>query len=119
MPFGLCNALATFQGMMNEILCEFLDLGVVVYPDDVLIYSKEKDSHVKLVRQVLAKLAKYKLAVAGHKSMFHVPKTDFLGFIVNGKGIHVSDETTKSVREWATPRNLCAVRGFIGFANFY
>ena len=103
MPFGLCNAPATFQGMMNEILCEFLDQGVVVYLDDVLIYSKDRDSHVKLVRQVLAKLAQYKLVVAGHKSVFHVPEMDFLGFIVNGRGIHVSDETTKSVHEWATP----------------
>ena len=57
MPFALCNAPATFQGMMNEILREFLDQGVVVYLDDILIYSKDKDSHVKLVQQVLAKLA--------------------------------------------------------------
>ena len=119
MPFGLCNAPATFQGMMNEVLREFLDQGVVVYLDDVLIYSKDRESHVKLVRQVLSRLAQYNLAVAGHKSQFHVPETEFLGFIVNGKGIHVSNETTKSVREWAVPKNLRGVRGFIGFANFY
>ena len=103
MPFGLCNAPATFQGMMNEVLREFLDQGVVVYLDDVLIYSKDRKSHIKLVRQVLARLAQYNLAVTGHKSQFHVPETEFLGFIVNGKGIHVSNETTKSVREWAVP----------------
>ena len=119
MPFGLCNAPATFQGMMNEVLREFLDQGVVVYLDDVLIYSKDKESHVKLVRQVLAKLAQHNLAVAGHKSQFHVPQTEYLGFIVNGNRIHVLEETTRSVQEWAVPKNLWGVRGFIGFANFY
>ena len=119
MPFGLCNAPATFQGMMNKVLREFLDQGVVVYLDNVLIYSKDKESYVKLVWQVLTKLAQYNLAVAGHKSQFHVPETEFLGFIVNGKGIHVSKETTKSVREWAVSKNLRGVRNFIGFANFY
>ena len=113
MPFGLCNAPAIFQVMMNEVLQEFLDQRVVVYLDDVLIYSKNKESHVKLVQRVLTKLDQYKLAVAGHKSQFHVPETEFLGFIVNGKGIHVSNETTKSVREWALPKNLQGVRGFI------
>ena len=119
MPFGLCNAPATFQGMMNEVLREFLDQGVVVYLDNVLIYSKDKESHIRLVGQVLSKLAQYNLAVAGHKSQFHVPETEFLGFIINGKGINVSNETTKSVREWAVPKNLRSVRSFIGFANFY
>ena len=119
MPFGLCNAPATFQGMMNEVLREFLDQGVVVYLDDVLIYSKTMKEHIQLVRKILHKLAQHNLAVAGHKSVFHVPETEFLGFIVNGQGMSVSDETTQSVREWATPKNLRAVRGFIGFANFY
>src|SRR5437588_10212915 len=75
--------------------------------------------HVQLVRRILNKLAQHNLAVAGHKSVFHVPETEFLGFIVNGQGMCVSDETTQSVREWATPKNLRAVRGFIDFANFY
>src|SRR5436853_304224 len=119
MPFGLCNAPATFQEMMNEVLREFLDQGVVVYLDDVLIYSKTMKEHVQLVRKILHKLAQHNLAVAGHKSVFHVPETEFLGFVVNGQGMCVSNETTQSVREWATPKNLRAVRGFIGFANFY
>src|SRR5437588_6112315 len=75
--------------------------------------------HVQLVRKILHKLAQHNLAVAGHKSIFHVPETEFLGFIVNGQGMFVSNETTQSVREWATPKNLRAVRGSIGFANFY
>ena len=119
MPFGLCNTPTTFQGMMNKVIQESLDQGVVVYLDDVLIYSKTMAEHVQLVRKILHKLAQHNLAVAGHKSIFHVPETEFLGFIVNGQGMYVSNETTQSVREWATPKNLRAVRGFIGFANFY
>src|SRR5205085_7455564 len=119
MPFGLCNAPATCQGMMNEVLREFLDQGVVIYLDDVLIYSKTMEEHVQLVRKILHKLAQHNLPVAGHKSVFHIPETEFLRFIVNGQGMCVSDETTQSVREWATPKNLRAVRGLIRFANFY
>ena len=105
--------------MINKVLREFLDQGVVVYLDDVLIHSKDKESHIKLVHQVLSKLAQSNLVVAGHKSQFNIPKINFLGFIVNGKGIHISNKTTKLAREWAVPKNLRDVRGLIGFANFY
>src|SRR5205085_1021173 len=80
----------------------------------MLIYSKTIEEHVQLVWKIL-----HNLAVAGYKSVFHVPETEFLGFIINGQGMSVSDETIQSVREWATPKNLRAVRGFISFANFY
>jgi len=72
MPFGLVNAPATFQTMMNEILREFLDQGVVVYIDDILIYSKTIEDHVILVRKVLQKLRKYQMAISLEKSLFHV-----------------------------------------------
>src|SRR5436853_5838943 len=98
MPFGLCNAPATFQGMMNEVLREFLDQGVVVYLDDVLIYSKMMKEHVQLVRKILHKLAQHNLAVAGHKTVFHVSETEFMEFIVNGHRMSVAYETTQSVR---------------------
>ena len=90
-----------------------------MYLDDVLIYSKTMKEHLQLVRKILHKLAQHNLAVAEHKSVFHIQETEFLGFIVNGQGMCVSDETTQSVREWPTPKNLRAVLGFIGFANFY
>src|SRR5205085_11638869 len=100
MPFGLCNAPTTFQGMMNEVLRDFLDQGVVVYLDNVLIYSKTRTEHVQLVRKVLHKLTQHNLIVAGNKSIFHVPETELLGFMVNGQEMYVSDETTKSIWEW-------------------
>ena len=71
MPFGLANSLATFQNMMNEVLRDFLDPGVVVYIDDVLIYSENLEQHIQLVKNVLKKLADYNLAVAAHKITSH------------------------------------------------
>jgi len=82
MPFGLVNAPATFQGMMNTTLREFLDHRVVVYLDDILIYGKTIEEHEALVKQVLARLERYNLAVSFKKSVFHVDRAKFLGHIV-------------------------------------
>src|SRR5205085_11536971 len=119
MPFGLCNAPATLQNMIHEVLREFLDQGVVVYLDDILVYSKTEEEHVKLLTKVFTCLAKYNLAVAVHKSVFHVLEVEFLGYIVNGTGISVSGEATQANRNWEISKNLRGVRAFIGFANFY
>ena len=106
MPFGLCNAPETFQTMMNTILREFLDQGIVVYLDDILIYSKNEAEHVQLLERILQRLSQFKLAVAAHKSTFHATEVEFLGYIVNGKIIHVSNETTKTIREGEVPTNI-------------
>jgi len=79
MPFGLVNAPATFQEMMNKILREFLDHGVVVYLDDILIYLETEEEHIELVKKVLTRLEEYQLAVSVTKSVFHVKSVEFLG----------------------------------------
>ena len=89
MPFGLVNSLATFLAMMNKILGEFLDHVVVVYLDDILIYSDSEEEHIELVRKVLAKLKEHQLAVFVTKSVFHVISVEFPGYIVP------TDEVTK------------------------
>jgi len=81
MPFGRVNAPATFQRMMNKILGEFLDQGVVVYLDDILIYSKTYAEHVAMVKQVLSRLMEQQLAVSIKKSEFHVKAVEFLGIL--------------------------------------
>ena len=81
-PFGLINAPATFQAMMNTILKNFLDHGVVVYLDYILIYSENEEEHIALVKKVLAQIEEYNLAVSTTKSVFHVKEVEFLGYIV-------------------------------------
>jgi len=119
MPFGLVNSPATFQTMMNEILREFLDHGVVVYLDDILIYSENMDDHIKRVQKVLDRLKQHDLAVSLKKSVFHQDEFEFLGYIVKTSGVTMSDRKVKSVQNWAHPRWVKEGQIFIGFANFY
>ena len=79
MPFGLVNAPATFQAMMNTILREFLDPEVVVYLDDILIYSKSLEEHKALINQVLARIERHDLAISLRKSVLHVDTVELLG----------------------------------------
>ena len=101
MPFGLVNAPATFQAMMNKILREFLDHKVVVYLDDILIYSKTYEEHRALVKKILARLEEHQLAVSIKKSSFHVPSVEFLGYIVAVDGVTMSERKVDSIRKWA------------------
>jgi len=119
MPFGLVNAPATFQAMMNKILREFLDHGVVVYLDDILIYSESEEEHIELVKKVLAKLEEHQLAVSVTKSVFHVGSVEFLGYIVGINGVTMSERKVESVMNWRAPRSVKEVQIFLGFANFY
>jgi hypothetical protein len=119
MPFGLVNASAMFQHMMNTILRPLLDQGVVVYLDDILIYTKTMEEHHKLVTQVFSILQKEGLAVAAHKSFFHVKEVEFLGYIINANGVKMSTRKVEAIRSCETPKNLKDVQPFLGFANFY
>jgi len=119
MPFGLVNAPATFQTMMNKILREFLDHGVVVYLDDILIYSENMDDQIKLVQKVLDRPQQHDLAVSLKKSLFHQEEVQFLGYIVKTSSVTMSDRKVKRVQDWAHPRSVKEVQIFIRFANFY
>jgi len=119
MPFRLVNAPATFQTMMNKILREFLDDGVVVYLDDILIYSENMDDHINLVQKVLDPLEQHDLAVSLKKLVFHQEEVEFQGYIVKTSGVTMSDRKVKSVQNWAHPRSVKEFQIFIGFANFY
>ncbi|MCU1441842.1 MAG: hypothetical protein JWP85_2839, partial [Rhodoglobus sp.] len=119
MPFGLANAPATFQNMMNDVLREFLDQGVVVYLDDVLMYSKTREEHRELVGKVLQKLREYNLVANPKKSFFDKTEIEFLGYILSPEGVTMATDKVKSIMEWQTPRSVKDVQIFMGFANFY
>ena len=119
MPFGLVNAPATFQAKLNKILREFLDPGVVVYRDDILINSKTEEEHIELARKVLDRLAKHQLAGSVTKSVFHVKSVEFFGYIVATNGVIMSHQKVDSNKNSKPPRAIKEVQIFIGFANFY
>ena len=104
--------------MMNTILRDFLDHGVVVYLDDILIYSENEKDHIALVKKVLEQLEEYDLAVSTTKSVFHVKEVEFLGDMVAVEGVTVSERTVQSIKDWKPPRWVKEVQIFIGFPNF-
>lgn len=119
MPFGLTNAPSTFMRLMNHVLREFLGKFVVVYFDDILIYSKNLDDHCIHLRAVLQVLRYENLYANLEKCVFCTDHVIFLGFIVSSKGVHVDEEKVKAIREWPLPKNVSEVRSFHGLASFY
>ena len=104
---------------MNNILHDLLDDGVIVYIDDILIYSDDEKTHVKLVQEVLSRLDKAGLGVNLRKSSFHIKKVEFLGYIISEQDIEMSAAKVEEVQNWVTPRKVKDVQEFLEFANFY
>ena len=120
MPFGLSNAPATFQGYVNKILAEKLDIFVIVYLDDILIYTEDTGlPHVEAVHWVLDQLRQYSLFANLKKCRFHQDEVCFLGYVVSSKRISMEAEQIEVVKEWPEPKSVRDIQVFLGFANFY
>ncbi|GJP86628.1 hypothetical protein CLOP_g16628 [Closterium sp. NIES-67] len=119
MPLGLTNAPATFQAEMNHILRPLLDECVVVYLDDILIYSRDMKHHVDHLRRVFEILRRERFYVKLSKSEFALEKVQFLGHMVSAQGVHVDPKKIEAVRTWKTPENVKELQQFLGFANYY
>lgn len=119
MPFGMANAPATFQRLMNTVLAPYLDKFVTCYMDDILIYSPDHESHQKHLRMVLQTLREHKLYARADKCEFGVRSTRYLGHIISHEGIHVDPAKIKPILDWPAPRNQKEVLQFKGMCEFY
>jgi len=115
MPFGVTNAPATFYTLMNDIFREWLDDFVVVYIDDILIYSGSLEEHA----EVFQRLRENKLYVKLEKCEFRVTKVDFLGHKIIQKGLKMDDHKVKAILDWESPKSISALRFFLKLASYY
>ncbi len=119
MPYGLVNAPSVFQGFMHEVLWEFLHRFVIVYIDDILIYSRSLAEHRHHVAEVLQQLRKYQLYLKAEKCIFHQPSVHFLGYIISNGGIRMDKGKVEAITSWPQPTTIKELQRFLGFSNFY
>ncbi|KAJ5082230.1 hypothetical protein N7532_011273 [Penicillium argentinense] len=119
MPFGLCNAPATFQTLMNQTLQPLLGKCVVVYLDDILIFSESMNDHYRHLDQVLQLLEQQQLYARPQKCIFATQQLEFCGHIVGNGTVRTQPEKIKVIQEWPRPRNVHEVRQFLGLATYY
>jgi RNase H-like domain found in reverse transcriptase/Reverse transcriptase (RNA-dependent DNA polymerase)/Integrase zinc binding domain/Chromo (CHRromatin Organisation MOdifier) domain/Zinc knuckle len=119
MPFGLANAPATFQAYMNQALSGLIDVICVVYLDDILIFSKSEEEHVKHVKTVLERLRKHKLYAKRTKCEFAVRRLKFLGHIISDKGVEMDPSRVEAIRDWPEPTSKKEILMFTGTTNWH
>jgi hypothetical protein len=119
MPFGLTNAPAFFMNLMNNVFIEELDKFVVVFIDDILIYSKNREDHEHHLRIVLRRLRAHQLYAKLSKCEFWLEKIALLGHILTAEGIEVDPSKVEVVSKWKQPTSVSEIRSFLGMAGYY
>nr|GEU57629.1 reverse transcriptase domain-containing protein [Tanacetum cinerariifolium] len=119
MPFGLTNVPAVFMDLMNRVCKPYLDKFVIVFIDDILIYSKSKKDHEGHLRQILNLLKKNELYAKFSKCEFWISRVQFLGHVIDCRGIHVDPAKIESIKDWASPKTPTEIRQFLGLVGYY
>lgn len=119
LPFGLTSAPATFQGVMNDVLAKLLRRNVLVFVDDILVYSTSLEDHVSHLQQVFQILTDHQLKVKHSKCSFAQSKLAYLGHIISTNGVATDDEKITAVRNWPVPTSVKELRSFLGLAGYY
>lgn len=118
-PFGLTNAPSVFMSLMNNVFRTFLDKFIVVFLDDILVYSNSIEEHEQHLEQVLACLRKNILFANLEKCKFFKTKICYLGHVISGDGISVDPSKIRAIVDWPAPSNVSEVRSFMGLASYY
>ncbi|GJR09771.1 putative reverse transcriptase domain-containing protein [Tanacetum coccineum] len=119
MPFGLTNAPAVFTDLMNRVCKPYLDKFVIVFIDDILIYSRNKEEHVDHLRIILELLRKEKLYAKFSKCDFWINIVQFLGHLIDSQGLHVDPAKIEAVKNWASTTTPIEIRQFLGLFGYY
>eukprot|EP00253_Pinus_taeda_P012699 PITA_12699 len=119
LPFGLTNAPATFMCLMNSVFHQFLDKFVLIFIDDILIYSRSKEEHEKHLRMVLQTLREHQLYAKLSKCDFYKEEIQYLGHVISKDGIAVDPEKIKTILDWPVPKDVADIRSFMGLAGYY
>ena len=119
MPFGLMNAPATFQAMINHIFRDLLDQGTIAFMDDLMVHASTKEKHDEIALEVLRRLRENRLCIAPDKCEWSKDRVEFLGYMISGDGVEMTDEKIETLKNIKPVNSLKEVQCFLGFANFY
>lgn len=118
-PFGLTNAPASFQCLMNEVFADYIRRFVLVFFDDILVYSPDMETHLQHLQLVFTALHKHQLFVKKSKCSFGQSQVDYLGHVIIAEGVAAEKQKVEAMEKWPIPRNIKELRGFLGLTGYY